>query len=102
MKISLRWGLLSAFAFAGCSLGTIPPDLASQNAAIQRWHGCIERYDATIEHSCEGHKRDVIATFPVHLERTIDKRLSREIISKQPLNEETFIRAFSEARKSDL
>ncbi len=58
-----------------------------QQAALQRWNNCIERERAdhkgsildvhqAVSAQCEGHQRDVLATYPEHLENQVDALLS--------------------------
>jgi len=59
-----------------------------QQAALTRWNGCIERNQEkhddsamdiheNVSTSCEGHQRDVLATFPIHLENQVNSLLSK-------------------------
>ena len=59
-----------------------------QQAALNRWNNCIERHRdsddklAMIPHKvvnerCEGYQRDVLATFPLHLENQVNSLLSK-------------------------
>jgi len=63
-----------------------------QLAALQRWNSCIERqvdyYQGPIlevynnvSAQCEGHQRDVLATYPEHLENQVDAMLSQRATS---------------------
>jgi len=63
-----------------------------QQKVVQHWQACLERnalernsqgselspmdYSTIVNTSCEGHKRDVIATFPHHQEAQVDAILS--------------------------
>lgn len=78
---------------SSCSLLRPPIDQEElQQAALTRWSDCIERNrDApdrvnrnlykVVSARCEGHQRDVIATFPAHLENQIDVILSERSYS---------------------
>jgi hypothetical protein len=59
-----------------------------QQAALARWNGCIERHTGNndklaidlhkvVSTRCEGHQRDVLATFPIHLENQVNSLLSK-------------------------
>lgn len=59
-----------------------------QHAALTRWSSCIERYSdmqntqkinthEVVRARCEGHQRDVIATFPIYLENQVNSILSQ-------------------------
>jgi len=78
---------LTTLAFTGCA--TTEPgynNADSQKQAMQRWDACLER-NATVqtltamrisrvlEHQCEGHTRDVVATFPRHQAEQVDQML---------------------------
>ena len=80
-----------ALASACSSIKPVEPDRALQRAALGRWSQCLERfgerfgqrYDGavgsfrqTTKSVCDGHRRDVIATFPPHLENQVDAILS--------------------------
>jgi len=72
-----------------------------QHAAVQRWNNCIERertgnagsiidvHQAVSTH-CEGHQRDVLATYPKHLENQVDALLSKRAAT---LTAEHFLRS---------
>ena len=70
-------------------MDTPEPDIASRNMALDRWADCVERATDSefeslvstylnIDAHCEGHKRDVAATFPAHMENQVVKRLSQK------------------------
>lgn len=61
---------------------------ALQHSALTRWNGCIERNQEipdtfamdlhrVIRARCEGYQRDVLATFPLHLENQVQSILSK-------------------------
>jgi len=72
-----------------CSITQSPGNREElQQAALTRWNGCIERNQRNHDHSamdihdqirarCEGYQRDVLATFPLHLENQVDSLLSK-------------------------
>ena len=60
--------------------------LARQRAAVDRWNRCTTQNFAAatgsvahtlrqVEFVCDGHKRDVLATFPPHLEKRLNTLL---------------------------
>lgn|GEM_PF-1077369 len=81
--------IASLLLTSGCSMmAAHEPDIASRNQALQRWESCVERYTSItrgsvntvyrdVETLCDGHRRDVAATFPDHLENQVAKRLSQ-------------------------
>lgn len=82
--------LLTAVALTSACSSTHPPTNQEelQQAALSRWNGCIERHQVLQDTAvidllkeantrCEGHQRDVIATFPAHLENQVDSLLSQ-------------------------
>lgn len=66
-----------------------------QNAALQRWANCVDRQTqlATASEAllrvnlyCEGHKRDLLAAYPAHLEDKVSDVLTqrtRELAAEQ-------------------
>lgn len=81
--------LLCSGLIHGCALtAATEPDIQSQRDALTRWTHCIERSVARSEASakgvfrhandyCEGHQRDVLATFPEHQENQVAQLLSQ-------------------------
>lgn len=79
---------LATLMLASCSTTTIKPSAIDiQRSAMQRWNACLEsninspsvtvtRIAKLLTQNCEGHKRDVIATFPKHLAEQIDQKLT--------------------------
>jgi hypothetical protein len=63
-----------------------------QRAAIARWSQCIDRYSLAtgtsetsfhaFNHSCDGHKRDVLLSFPAHLEDRLEKLLTERALRR--------------------
>lgn len=58
-----------------------------QQSSLSRWYQCIERYSndhagsaidmrRLVATGCEGHKRDVLVTYPQHLENQVSALLS--------------------------
>lgn len=86
-KTGLIMVALTAALVAGCATTQSgETELEEQRQALQRWNDCIERHShqesmtavkisQLLEHSCEGHKRDVIETFPPHMAKQIDQLL---------------------------
>lgn len=82
--------IVSILITSGCSLMVTPePDIASRNLALERWAKCVDRATdsqfetlvstySNMDDHCEGHKRDVAATFPGHMENQVVKRLSQK------------------------
>lgn len=79
--------LLVIFTSACSSLSKQEYDPAVQNSAINRWALCLERFTEgyrgkpnRIQHNanafCEGHARDVLATYPAHLENQVTSLMS--------------------------
>ncbi len=78
-----------AVMLSGCALMAPPqanPD--TQQQALQRWSHCIERFAnrlggtsgisyRDVNAFCDGHRRDVVATFPEHLENQVLTLLSQ-------------------------
>ncbi len=79
--------LICITVLSGCASMHEPLDTDNQRLVLQRWQACIERNStestATLngvqhlmEYSCEGHTRDVIATFPRHQEQQVGQLLT--------------------------
>ncbi|MFK8082563.1 MAG: hypothetical protein AB8B97_19970 [Granulosicoccus sp.] len=65
----------------GCSFTAEIPDPEKQEAVLERWNRCLQRFDNNTAHFCDGHRRDVLATYPAHLENQIDYLLRQQIKS---------------------
>lgn len=79
--------VISVLLLSACA--TNPPgaqQVELQQDAMQRLKACLSRnidsnqtsateISRLIDHTCEGHRRDVIALFPPHLERQVDQML---------------------------
>lgn len=87
-QVMLSVVVLSAATLAGCSTAKPKPpsNIDMQRAAMHRWNSCLERnttpatvsaikINQVLERECEGHRRDVIATFPKHMSQQIDQLL---------------------------
>ena len=99
---------------SSCALRQDPENKEElQKAALNRWTGCIERHqDMTdlletspikrleaVNARCEGHQRDVLAAFPVHLENQIDSLLSKR---SDNITAEHFLRSSNPATRKIL
>ena len=80
-------GIVCLALLSACSMQPTEPDRELQRAALERWSQCLERFAEGYEDSvnalrysansvCDGHRRDVLATFPPHLENQVDTILS--------------------------
>ena len=89
--LSVITTLLFISLLSGCATTPDPINAENQRMAIQRWQACIERNSTDsintlngvqqlMEYKCEGHTRDVIATFPRHQEKQIDQLLTGYVI----------------------
>lgn len=84
-----RAALITLTASLGaCAAPKSQTDLTrQQDAALQRWVSCVDRQSDTdtlsdallrIDQYCEGHKRDLLAVYPVHLEKKLSAALIQE------------------------
>lgn len=92
---------LVMLALTGCSTTEPKPtDLELQRSAMQRWNACLERNASSptltamrikkvLSHNCEGHKRDVIASFPKHMATQIDQMLTSSAYQLLDNNEDS-------------
>ncbi len=80
--------LMGLCLLSGCVISTSPSQRDQQHTALLRWQTCVQQQtefasDAEssildeIEYRCDGHKRDVIITFPEHLENQIRTQLTQ-------------------------
>ncbi len=71
--------IVTVFALAaqGCAFAPKPPDIDAQQAALERWNRCLQRFEQET-HFCDGHRRDVVATFPLHLEHQVNALLTQQ------------------------
>ncbi|MEE9334850.1 MAG: hypothetical protein V3U65_12255 [Granulosicoccaceae bacterium] len=76
-----------------------------QKAALQRWDNCVDLQTEfgsaseallRVNLYCEGHKRDLIATYPAHLENEVSKVLTQRT---QKLAAEQLARRVPEAKQ---
>lgn len=86
-KTSFALAVLSLVLLTGCATTQSGnTELEDQQLAMQRWNDCIDRNTQSqnltavkisqlLNHSCEGHKRDVIDSFPPHMSKQIDQLL---------------------------
>jgi hypothetical protein len=98
--------LLTVILLSACSLTQAPDNQEElQHAALIRWGDCIERHQDMHKHlaadlhkmvsvRCEGHQRDVLATFPVHLENQVGSLLSER---SSNMTTERFLRSGNSA-----
>ena len=82
-KPALLAVLVISFSTQGCALISESTDHEEQNAALERWKQCQARYDRNHEHFCDGHRRDVLATYPVHMANHVDTMLSNRASAKR-------------------
>lgn len=80
----LRIISLAAILLAqGCVTAPSSSAQANQHIALKRWNQCLERFDKDTHHYCEGHRRDVLATFPTYLGDQINAKLNRQAALNQ-------------------
>jgi len=71
----------------GCAnLRPVVNESAEQKAALERWHSCLQRFDEStvkppqlinaLQKYCDGHRQDVVLTYPARLENEINDALS--------------------------
>jgi len=58
--------LTAIFVLQGCVSTLSTPTQESRHNALMRWNQCLERYDDDLTHYCDGHRRDILALFPIH------------------------------------
>ncbi|ASJ75397.1 hypothetical protein [Granulosicoccus antarcticus] len=87
-KISIVPALLISVSLLGACSTTPSSHKAQQGEIIARWTHCIQKFSHAYtgsaammarraEAHCEGHRRDVVATFPGHLKNRIESLLSQ-------------------------
>lgn len=80
--------VLCATLLGACSMKPVVPQQTRQNEALARWDQCVARFSDAYSgprhavaqranQHCEGYGRDVMATFPIHLENQIATLLSQ-------------------------
>lgn len=62
----------------GCAFAPKPPDTDAQQAAVERWNLCLQRFEHHSKHYCNGHRRDIIASFPLYLESQVHDALVQQ------------------------
>lgn len=62
----------------GCVFAPISPDPLVHQATIERWNRCLARFETKQGHYCDGHRRDILAMYPAHLENQINELLSQD------------------------
>ncbi|MFK7890744.1 MAG: hypothetical protein AB8B63_07995 [Granulosicoccus sp.] len=53
-------------------------DTLLRQQALQRWEACLKRFDSNLEHYCDGHRRDVLATYPTSEKQRVNSVLLQE------------------------
>jgi hypothetical protein len=106
-----RAALITLLASLGaCATPKNQADISQQqDEALQRWVSCVDRQVDTdtvsnalirVDQYCEGHKRDLLAAYPVHLEKKLNaalvvetqNRATQKVATVDPADD---IRAFS-------
>lgn len=89
LKTTILW-LTTLMLTVACSTAPIKgQSREKQLAALDRWNQCVERmarsYDGPFNHAfhytsshCDGYHRDVLMTFPAHLENQVSELLSQK------------------------
>lgn len=67
----------------GCALTRESVDPNEQHAALDRWNRCLARFDTNVQHFCDGHRRDVLATYPAHMANYVDTLLAQQTRAKR-------------------
>jgi len=63
----------------GCSFTPELPDPEEKHAVLERWNRCLQRFESNRAHFCDGHRRDVVATYPAYLEAQLDYLLRAQV-----------------------
>ncbi|MFK8077237.1 MAG: hypothetical protein AB8B84_11670 [Granulosicoccus sp.] len=117
MSASLFVRTLSVIALtvlcSACSI-TQTHKHSEQQATLSRWYQCVERHTAAFSGSildmqqtvlirCEGHQRDVLATYPEHLEDRVNTLLSEhtEYIAAQHFLRSSNVAPWSALNEAD-
>lgn len=74
-KRPLSWTVLAALLVTGCVSAPVHREEASRESAVQRWNKCLERYNQNLEHYCDGHRRDVLGTYPAYQHKRVNSLL---------------------------
>ena len=92
MRISKKLKGLYTFAILGlallqgCSSLQEKQNTTEQRETLTRWNHCLERFETEAEHYCDGHRRDVLATFPHYMEDKISRILEQKTYIKRVSN----------------
>ena len=84
-KTSISGLLIALATVAGCASTSESP-VSTRGETLARWSQCVDQgakdYDGTprealnyVFNRCDGHKRDVLASYPRHLENRLDQML---------------------------
>ena len=84
-KTSISGLLIALATVAGCASTSESP-VNTRGETLARWSQCVDQsakdYDGTpqkalnyVFNRCDGHKRDVLASYPRHLENRLDQML---------------------------
>jgi len=77
-------GMLTAILLQACTLTPKLPDPDQKTAVMERWNRCLQRFETNVTHFCDGHRRDVLALFPSHLESQVDALLRLQSEKRRP------------------
>ncbi|MFK7858709.1 MAG: hypothetical protein AB8B64_07810 [Granulosicoccus sp.] len=77
-------GVAVVLALQGCTFTQQHPDPEEKHAALDRWNRCLQRFESDAAHFCDGHRRDVLVTYPAHLETQVDSMLRKQISVSKP------------------
>lgn len=66
---------LAALLITGCVSAPVHNEETSRQGALQRWNQCLERFNHNLEHYCDGHRRDVLGTYPAYRQKQINNLL---------------------------
>lgn len=88
MSIALRT-IVTSFAtvvllLQGCAL-TAPKEIdpVAQQVTMERYKRCLQRFDIDAVDLCDGHRRDVLAIYPLHMQDHIDTLLAQKFDTNQ-------------------
>ena len=83
--------IIGVCLLSACSIARFEPDPVAQQTTLSRWVRCIDTVSQNTSASslrsirktarsfCDGHRRDVLATYPLHLVNQVDTLLSQRI-----------------------
>lgn len=66
---------LAVLLITGCVSAPVYNEDMSRESALQRWNQCLERFDQNLEHYCDGHRRDILGTYPAYRHKQINSVL---------------------------